>query len=85
MCLLLNNIYFFNFTYPLKCFRVPPGVPVPQVEYHCSKAFGSRPCVTFHNVKGFIFNGESLLASPVVQVGGIPVFGCPQQQIHYTR
>jgi hypothetical protein len=25
---------FFNFTYPLRCLRVPPGVRVPQVEYH---------------------------------------------------
>jgi hypothetical protein len=35
---LLNNIYYYNFflnfTYPLKCFRVLPGVRVPQVEYH---------------------------------------------------
>jgi hypothetical protein len=30
------NIYFFNFRYPLWC-RVPPGIRVPQVEYHCSK------------------------------------------------
>ena len=28
-------IYFFNFTYPLRCLRVPPGVRLPQVEYHC--------------------------------------------------
>jgi hypothetical protein len=33
-CLSRNNIYFFNFTYPLRCLRVPPGVHVPQVEYH---------------------------------------------------
>jgi hypothetical protein len=38
----LNNkyiiiiIYFLNFTYPLGCLRVPPGVLVPQVEYHWS-------------------------------------------------
>jgi hypothetical protein len=24
-----------NFTYPLRCVRVPPGVRVPPVEYHC--------------------------------------------------
>jgi hypothetical protein len=29
------NTYFFNFAYPLRCLRVPPGVRVPQVEYHC--------------------------------------------------
>jgi hypothetical protein len=23
--------------YPLRCFRIPPGVRVPQVEYHCSR------------------------------------------------
>jgi hypothetical protein len=23
-----------NFTYPLRCLRVPPGVCVPPVEYH---------------------------------------------------
>jgi hypothetical protein len=28
MCLSRNNIFFFNFTYPLRCLRVP------QVEYH---------------------------------------------------
>jgi hypothetical protein len=33
-----NNIYiFFNFTYPLRCLRVSPGVRVPQVEYHWSR------------------------------------------------
>jgi hypothetical protein len=26
---------FFNFTYPLRCFLVPPGVRVTQVEDHC--------------------------------------------------
>jgi hypothetical protein len=25
---------FFNVTYPLRCLRIPPGVRVPQVEYH---------------------------------------------------
>jgi hypothetical protein len=42
---LLNNIYyyyyyviyFFNFAYPLRCLHVPPGVRVPQVEYHCCR------------------------------------------------
>jgi hypothetical protein len=28
-----------NFTYPLRCLRVPPGVPVPPVEYHCSRLY----------------------------------------------
>jgi hypothetical protein len=38
-CLSWNNIFIFlNFTYPLRCLRVTPGVHVPQVEYHCSKA-----------------------------------------------
>jgi hypothetical protein len=37
MGLSLNNIYFFNFTYPLRCLRVPPEVRVPQVEFHCSR------------------------------------------------
>jgi hypothetical protein len=23
--------------YPLRCLRVPPGVRIPQVEYHCSR------------------------------------------------
>jgi hypothetical protein len=33
---IMKYIYFiFNFTYPLKCLRGPPGVRVPQVEYHC--------------------------------------------------
>jgi hypothetical protein len=27
-----------NFTYPLRCLHVPPGVRVPPVEYHWSKA-----------------------------------------------
>jgi hypothetical protein len=31
MCLSWNNIFIFNFTYPLRCLRVP------QVEYHCSR------------------------------------------------
>jgi hypothetical protein len=26
--------YFFNFTSPLRCLRVPPGVRVRQVKYH---------------------------------------------------
>jgi hypothetical protein len=26
-----------NFTYPLRCRRVPLGVRVPPVEYHCPK------------------------------------------------
>jgi hypothetical protein len=26
-----------NFTYPLRCLRVPPGVRVPPVEYHCNR------------------------------------------------
>ncbi|KDR16462.1 Synaptic vesicle membrane protein VAT-1-like protein-like, partial [Zootermopsis nevadensis] len=29
--------FFLNFTYPLRCLRVPPGVRVPQVEYHWSR------------------------------------------------
>jgi hypothetical protein len=38
---LLNNKYiiiyiFLNFTYPLRSLRIPLGVLVPQVEYHCS-------------------------------------------------
>jgi hypothetical protein len=28
-------MFLFNFTCPLRCPRVPPGVRVPQVEYHC--------------------------------------------------
>jgi hypothetical protein len=36
MRLSLNHI-FFNFTYPLRCLRVPPGVRVPQVEYWSRK------------------------------------------------
>jgi hypothetical protein len=33
-CLSWNNIqiYIFNFTYPLRCLHVPPGVRVPHVE-----------------------------------------------------
>jgi hypothetical protein len=27
-----------NFTYPLRCLRVPLGVRVPPVEYHCSRS-----------------------------------------------
>jgi hypothetical protein len=28
----ITKYYFFlNFTYPIRCFRVPPGVRVPQV------------------------------------------------------
>jgi hypothetical protein len=35
-CLSWNNIdiLFFNFTYLLTCLRIPPGVWVPQLEYH---------------------------------------------------
>jgi hypothetical protein len=32
-CLSQNN-NFFNCTYPVRCFRVPPGVRVPRVEGH---------------------------------------------------
>jgi hypothetical protein len=28
-----------NFTYPLRCLRVPLGVSVPPVEYHWSSGF----------------------------------------------
>jgi hypothetical protein len=40
-CLARINIYrfFFNFTYPLRCFRVP------QVEYYCSRLLFGR-CLT---------------------------------------
>jgi hypothetical protein len=31
--------YFFYFTYPLRYLRVPPGVRVPQVEYHWCRGF----------------------------------------------
>jgi hypothetical protein len=32
-CLSWNNIFiYFNFTYPLRCLRVPQGVRVPQVD-----------------------------------------------------
>jgi hypothetical protein len=34
-CLSEIKIYFFNFTYPVRCFRVPPGVRVQQVGDHC--------------------------------------------------
>jgi hypothetical protein len=33
------DVFFFNFTYPLRCLRVPPGVRVPQVEYHWSSIY----------------------------------------------
>jgi hypothetical protein len=29
------RIFSFNFTYPVRCFRVPPGVRLAQVEDHC--------------------------------------------------
>jgi hypothetical protein len=32
-----QSFLFSNFTYPLRCLREPPGVSVPQVEYHCSR------------------------------------------------
>jgi hypothetical protein len=32
-------IYFFNFTNPLRCLRVPPGVRVPEVEYHWASVY----------------------------------------------
>jgi hypothetical protein len=53
-CLARKNIYIyiyiyivcsFNFTYPLRCLRVPPGVRVPQVEYHCSSVEIAKVCV----------------------------------------
>jgi hypothetical protein len=31
-------ILFFNFSYPLRCLRVPPRVRVPQVEYQWIRA-----------------------------------------------
>jgi hypothetical protein len=36
-CLSRKINIFFSFTYPLRRFRVPPGVRVPQVEDHCTK------------------------------------------------
>jgi hypothetical protein len=38
-------MFFSNFTYPLRCLHVPPGVRVPQVEYHCFRIQddGQRP------------------------------------------
>jgi hypothetical protein len=32
----MHYTHIFNFTYPLRCLRVPPRVRVPQAEYHCS-------------------------------------------------
>jgi hypothetical protein len=32
-----TNFFFFNFTCPVRCFRVPPGLWI-QVEHHCYKA-----------------------------------------------
>jgi hypothetical protein len=29
-----------NFTYPLRCLRVPPGVLIPPVEYHWYREIG---------------------------------------------
>jgi hypothetical protein len=33
LCLSRNNI-LFNFTYPVRCFRIPPGIIVAQVIDH---------------------------------------------------
>jgi hypothetical protein len=43
-------VYFFNFTYPLRCLGESPGVRVPQVEYHCSK---SCHCVVVNGYQRF--------------------------------
>jgi hypothetical protein len=37
-----------NFTYPLRCRRVPLGVSVPPVEYHCSSGIHLHPLFRFH-------------------------------------
>jgi hypothetical protein len=34
----ITKFFSVNFTYPVRCFRVPPGVRVTEVEDHCSKA-----------------------------------------------
>jgi hypothetical protein len=52
-CLSWNNIYFFfNFTYPLRCLRVP------QVEYHCSRIWS---CITGNRwrIGRMILTGET--------------------------
>jgi hypothetical protein len=33
---MFTTIFFVNFTYPVRCLRVPPGVRVPQIEDHWS-------------------------------------------------
>jgi hypothetical protein len=34
--------FFFFFTYPVRCFRVPPWIRVPQAENHCSRAISQN-------------------------------------------
>jgi hypothetical protein len=60
-CLSWNNIFiFFNFTYPLRCLRLPPGGCVPQVEYHWYRAYaiyvlGSSPDLSLTKIETLPF------------------------------
>jgi hypothetical protein len=52
-CLSWNNIiFFFNFTYPVNCFRGSQGVRIPQVEDYCfsQPSAGSEMKQTTENV-----------------------------------
>jgi hypothetical protein len=40
-----------NFTYPLRCLRIPPGVHVPPVEYHWSRESTCKPGAVSLGVK----------------------------------
>lgn len=37
-----SQIFFPNFTHPVRYFPVPPRIRIPQVEYHCSFIFSNR-------------------------------------------
>jgi hypothetical protein len=59
LCLSWNNVFIFlNFTYPLRCLCVPPGVRVPQVEYHWCNKYRVFPKNSSQLV---LFNGDCLL------------------------
>ena len=82
-CLSWNNTFFFNFTYPLICLRFPPGVRVPQVEYHCSRQFccscfpisllrGSKYAVSCYWILPAKLSPRDLVPRPTLQYTCLP-------------
>jgi hypothetical protein len=50
-----------NFTCPLRCLRVPPGVRVPPVEYHWSKGYKVKVIRCFCPLCGYLMDAKHFI------------------------